>query len=138
MSVQPDLADVVTLLYAWGRWSKEDVDRNRGYPVKSSICNAVEPATTSRKRNLTADGKQTRVMTARRDPGCPAAMMEIDYIVCKAPAKYQKTLHRRYRYLQRDGKAARQLHMEREAYTKIADAAVKYVAEKLEMRILQR
>ena len=151
--------DVESLVAEWGHWARRHSER-LGLPNTSSISRMMEHIKVfehkqrrqkralreARKTGdskliaealgyadpgLTANGKQTRVVTAitigHVDPG----IMRIDRIVADLPGTYYIAIHRRYRWLQPDRIAASQLKMDRDEYTSRANAALEYITERL-------
>ena len=81
--------------------------------------------------DLTANGKQTRVITAMIIGYVDPDIMRIDRIVADLSGTYFVAIHRRYRWLQPDRIAASQLHMDRDDYTNKANSALEYITERL-------
>lgn len=160
MAKTVSIGDVETNIAKWGMWARRHTER-LGLPTSSSICRMVEQAQVFERKQrqpkralakarksgdarliaealgnaehqLTARGNQTKVVTALKIGYVEPSIMAIDRIVGNLPGKYKKAIYRRYVYLQPDRIAARQLRVPREEYTGWVDAAVDFIAEKLE------
>ncbi len=140
MAQAVSIGDVEALVARWGMWARRHTER-LGLPSSSSICRMIEQSMVfDRKRKkhnpekqLTAWGRQTRVVTALKIGYVEPDIMAVDRIVSRLPNRYKKAIYRRYMYLQPDRIAAKQLRIERETYTGMVEAAVEYIAEKLEL-----
>lgn len=126
--------DAIRLLTVWGRWSR-DTAESLGYPSSSSIATMIEQTKVfaQPRGNLrkTAVCSQTRVMIAPQVQEVPDEVAVVDRLVARADKMYQKCLKRRYIFNQPDRFAARDLRMDREVYTAYAQAAEKYIADRI-------
>lgn len=80
---------------------------------------------------LTAQGKQTKV-ARKPTPVINSAVLEVDAIVARMPGWMQATIMRSYLYGQPDKTACQDLRIRKELYRRRREAAVEYVAERLQ------
>lgn len=129
-----EYAECERRLLAWGRWAKRMSD-HLGYPRTSGIARMIEMAKVfkpaEKSGEVTAQGKQTRVMRPLTVDDAPVDVMEVDRIVARLPGWMNRAIYRSYLFGQPDRIAARELGVTREVYTKQRKEAVSYVAQKL-------